>query len=68
MSHTPNWQDSKEAQAHFATVYALLEANPNAEFPYSIEAELEALADGDCIVSAWDAFCEAQALDKGLQS
>lgn len=49
------WQTTPAAIALFDAAW-LATAN-GGDFPYDIEAQLEALADGDCVISAWDQYC-----------
>ena len=49
------WQTTPDAIALFDAAW--LATADGADFPETIEAQLEALADGDCVISCWDAYC-----------
>jgi hypothetical protein len=63
MTNPLNWHKQPDAIALFDKAWAIVEDNPNADFPFDIDDELEALCDeawlsgGMCVVTAWDAYC-----------
>jgi len=58
-----NWHKSPEAIALFDKAWDICGTDNSVDFPYDIEAELDALCDeaylidgAHCTVSAWDAY------------
>lgn len=69
------WHTQPAATDLFAQAHAdMLSSGPSWEFPYSLEAELEALCDfayldgGEDPVTAWDLYLNDVALNAGLLS
>jgi hypothetical protein len=69
MQHTElNWHKAPEAVALFDKAWDICGADNSVDFPYDIEAELDALCDeaylidsaAHCTVSAWDAYVAEQ--------